>query len=256
MRILLSLMAAALLLVPLIPSAGCAQPDMNALLARAEKGDAKAQYDYGEWLLRAGRGDRALPWFKKAAEKGHIHALASKLTMEDGTAEEQAFVLARLQAMPQDAMTLKMLAYCHFRGVGVPKDMGKFAELMARAAAMGDMDAQLELGKCHYFGKGAVKDERKAAELAGMSARQGSGDAQVFLGMLLQRGKGVAQDEKAAVSWYMKAAMQGHPAGMRHLGDCYARGEGVAPDRAKAVEWYRKAADAGDEKAAKRLKEM
>ena len=59
-------------------------------------------------------------------------------------------------------------------GEGVPKDLGKAAELLQKAADQGYAPAQLNLGELYEKGEGVPKDLGKAAELYKKAADQGN----------------------------------------------------------------------------------
>ena len=61
------------------------------------------------------------------------------------------------------------------------------------------------VGKCYKDGKGVQKDRKKAVEHFAKAARLGNADAQYQLGKAYLKGKGVAADEKKARTWLSKA---------------------------------------------------
>ena len=87
---------------------------------------------------------------------------------------------------------------------------------------------------------------KRAAEL-------GDVKAQFNLGWVYGNGQGVAKDEAEAVKWYRKAAEQGDAKAQFNLGLMYANGQGVAKDDSEATKWFRKAAEQGNKNAPKRL---
>jgi len=66
-------------------------------------------------------------------------------------------------------------------GKGVPKDLGKAAELFQRAADQGYAPAQDDLAMLYSLGKGVPEDFGKAAELYKKAADQGNQRAIVNL---------------------------------------------------------------------------
>src|SRR5262249_36761294 len=69
-------------------------------------------------------------------------------------------------------------------------------------------------------------------------------------------GKGVEKNEAEAAKWYRLAADQGHAIAQSMLGSMYNIGLGVPHDRVLAYMWTSLAEAQGDQKAAKRLKDM
>ena len=115
------------------------------------------------------------------------------------------------------------------------------AEPYEKAAARGDVGAQVYLGNLYTEGKGVAQDYSKAAKFYEKAAAQGDALAEVNLGMLYYRGKGVAQDYSKAAELYRKSADQGNAAGQAYLGSLYAEGKGVQRDYQKAIELFHNA---------------
>ena len=158
-------------------------------------------------------------------------------------------------------------------GQGVPKDVGKAADLYQKAANQGHAGAQFNLGLLYVYGRGVSKDLGKAAELFQKAANQGHAGAQNNLAWLYENGWGVPQDFGKATELYQKAANQGNQDAIANLkrlskpaepkqGDAatqfslalqYENGEGVPKDLGKAAELYQKAADQGNAAAQNNL---
>jgi hypothetical protein len=91
-------------------------------------------------------------------------------------------------------------------GRGVPKDLGKPAELYQKAADRGFAAAQNNLGELYYHGRGVTKDLGKAADLYQKAADQGNPDAQTNLAWLHVHGEGVPKDFGKAAELFQKGA--------------------------------------------------
>lgn len=117
-------------------------PELRALQAKAEAGDANAQFALGE-AYRAGRGvtadpETAIMWYRRAANQGHIRA-----------SEELGFALFahgdRREAMPYvekaaargDARALYVLGTAHFNGDYTSRDWPLAYAQTMRAASSG-----------------------------------------------------------------------------------------------------------------------
>jgi FOG: TPR repeat, SEL1 subfamily len=161
-------------------------------------------------------------WAKKA--------LADGLTAKAKNSVEAQTVLGRL----------------YESGLGVPKDLGKAAELYQKAADQGLASAQVNLGAFYYLGEGVPMDLEKAKELYQKAADQGLAVGERNLGTLYKHGEGVPMDLEKARELYQKAADQGLASAQVNLGALYEHGEGVPMDLEKARELYQKAADQGD----------
>jgi len=136
-----------------------------------------------------------------AAKQGNQPAI-SNLNTPSKPAEAQL-------ADQQDAATNFSLGRRYYHGEGVPKDLGKAAELYQKAADQGFDRAQCGLAGFYYFGKAVPKDLGKAAEFFQKAADQGLADAQYGLGVLYENGEGVPKDLAKARVLYQAAADQG-----------------------------------------------
>jgi TPR repeat protein len=187
--------------------------------AKAEKGNAKAQFDLGFRYYSGIDGEtnavEAVNWWRKAAEQG--------------LAEAQSY-----------------LGHCYENGEGVKKDVAEAAKWYRKAAEQNDALSQLSLGGCYYGGTGVEKDVAEAAKWYGKAATQGLAGAQGLLGSFYANGEGVTQDYSEALKWYRKAANQGDDFAQNNLGSMYANGRGVPQDYVEAYKWYNLAAAQGN----------
>jgi TPR repeat protein len=141
-------------------------------------------------------------------------------------------------------------------GNGVPKDLGKAAQLYREAAELGDPEGETRYGVVLLRGVGVTRDYSQAIIWIRKAAEQGFGKAQDILGLIYAAGAGVAVDYNQAFLWTWKAAEQGIPTAEWHLGELYAKGIGVSVNREQAAIWYRKAAAAGVQAAQNELAEL
>ena len=141
--------------------------------------------------------------------------------------------------------------------------MKQAAELWAKAAKQGNVNAQYELAECYYFGEGERKDDGKAIEWYHKAAMQGHSRAQYRLGLCyIEKGLDREIDVAMTTEWFRKAAEcfqkaadQGDIDAQYNLAKCYELGTGIEKDLAKAAEWYRKAASQGDADAKRKIEE-
>lgn len=117
------------------------------------------------------------------------------------------------------------------------------AELL-RAAALGDVDAQHELGVVYEEGRLVRRDPRRAERWHLAAAEQGNRDAQADLCSGFLEG-GLRESLTDAAEWCGKAAEQGDATAAFHLANMYANGEGVEQDRGAANRLYQTAAQGG-----------
>ena len=199
------------------------------LRARAEKGDARAQFKLGD-CYRTGEGVtrdiiQAVDWYRRAAEHG-------------------------------DAGGQNALGVCYLTGTGVVKDAAEALKWLRQATEQGLAKAQCNLGNCYYSGTGVAKDPAEAVPWFRKAADQEYVEAQYNLGVCYQEGQGVTTDPVEAAKWFRRAAEQGFVTAQNDLGLCYVRGEGVVRDDVEAYKWLSLARAQGDEHSPKALQSL
>lgn len=199
---------------PVIPQ----QADVDPAVATAI---AEESFRKGAALVRDGRIDQSVQWYRRAATHGH-----------DGA----QWILGTMYLM----------------GRGVDADPAVAAAWYRQAAESGHADAQLSLANMYLRGEGVRRDATEAARLLGLAADQGHPQAQFNLGALYYNGDGVERDYAAAQRWMEKAARQGNADAQYTLGRMYsAPHDGVRLDRMRAHAWYSLAAANGNEMSEK-----
>jgi TPR repeat protein len=205
---------------PLAP----ATPAVDALKARAQAGDAHAQYELAERYSN-GQGlpmDRGLAfrWYGAAAAQGLAKA---------------EYALARY----------------HDGQIGDKLDLQQALALTTRAAEHGHVPAQTELGFLYFNGSGsATRNLPLSFHWFKQAADNGSVPAQCMMGDFYKRGLGnVRQDYAQALKWYRLTAVKDDKCASKsqfELHDLYASGKGVVKDMDTATRWLKKAAEAGN----------
>ena len=102
-------------------------------------------------------------------------------------------------------------------------------------------------------GEGIAKDPKTALRKMARAADLGLVTAQADLGEMLANGEAGPPDVAAAVPWLTSAAAAGHPIAAFELAKIYDEGTAVPQDLLKARLLYKIAAEAGIADAAKRL---
>jgi hypothetical protein len=204
---------------PVIQSPTNTTVSLKEWQARAERGDASAQYDLG-WFYYSGEGlpqnyAEAVKWTRKAAEQGHAYAQYN-------------------------------LGCFYHNGQGVSQDYVEEAKWYRRAAEQGIGGAQFAIANAYYFGQGVPQDYSQAVKWFRKAAEQGDASAQHDLGVAYRDGQGIKQDYQEAARWFRKSAEQGLLQGQYDLSWCYQTGNGVAQDYTEAVIWLRKPAEQGN----------
>jgi len=166
-------------------SAPAEQPvdsELARLTAKAEAGDADAQYDLGV-RYRDGIGTEAnystaADWFESAAQQGHVPSQLG-------------------------------LGIMYRQGLGRPRDLDLAKLWLHAAARAGDADAQKLLGEVYVDSQAAAPDYFQAARWFRAAADQGVVDAQFNMGVLYEGGLGVPRDFGQAYYWFLLAAKAG-----------------------------------------------
>ena len=179
----------------------------ESFVARAEQGDARAQYLVASYYA-TGRGVvkdevQAVKWYRKAAVQGNAQAQYS-------------------------------LGFHYVRSLGVAGDDVEAAKWWRKAADQGHADAQYALGNCYAHGQGVTEDGVEAVKWYRKAAEQGDAQAQHLLAYRYSKGLGIAKDNVEAAKWYRMAAEQGDTASQTALGECYAEGLGVVRNEVEA----------------------
>jgi serine/threonine protein kinase len=160
------------------------------------------------------------------------------------------------------------------KGEGVRQDVDLARHYFEAAAARGNLDALVWIGRQYYssgdyeraaehfkraahaehldgiyqyagllrFALGVDRDDVRAASLYKMAADQGHTQSQSRYGQMLEDGLGVARNVKEAVKYYQMAADQACREGMFHLATMYQNAKHVTRNMPEAIRLYRMAA--------------
>jgi len=233
----------------------------ESLGARAEQGDADAQYKLG-YAYVFGQDVRqnlreALKWFRMAAEQGYPDAQYAlgvvydegKGVLQDYREALKWFRMAAEQGYP-DAQYALGVVYAN--GQGVPQDLlyydravvggiGINNRAVARAGGINDRAVAGGDGVAAYYssGQGVSRDYGEAVKWFRMAAEQGHSEAQFALGLMYQRGQGVSRDRIQAHIWFNLAAMKGNADAVKQRDSLAVRmtSEQIAEAHRLAAEW-------------------
>jgi TPR repeat protein len=194
--------------------------DPDDIKAKAEAGDAKAQYHLA-MIYEVGIGfppDRpaSLRWFQEAAKKEVVGA------------------------------QFKMGSYYHSGGPKIDPDLRKAVEMTFKAAKQGNLFAKHNLGIFYQDGIGVTRNPQEAIKWFREAAEGGFGEAQNHLGYCYDGGLNVVQDKQAAIKWYSLSAKQGHARALSNLASKYMSGEGVEKDFGIARRYLLESAQKGE----------
>jgi len=201
-----------------------AQPETVAeLRAKAEQGDAEAQYEFG-CMNDIGCLDETV--------------LNNGLDLEiDALGDAEAARWYRLAAEQGQAAAQSRLGDFYQFGYGVPRDYAEAVRWHRAAAEQGGAVAQFNLGVRYARGHGVPQNDVETVRWYRLAAEQGYAVAQYNLGLMYAIGRGVPQDDGEAVRWYRLAAEQGHADAQCDLGLMYEVGVGVSQDYVAAHVW-------------------
>ncbi len=147
------------------------------------KGADMDEFDRANGYLDAGDGEKAMPIFRKLAERGRLDAMHSIAHTylygiggigQDYDMAFSWFTRAAKNGCPQAMYHLGM---CNAKGYGTSVDHALSAEWYCRSAEHGDEDAMYELGNCYEKGLGVKADAAKAREWYRRAAGLGQADA-------------------------------------------------------------------------------
>ena len=255
-------------------------PAIEALKAKAQAGDPKAQNQLGvRYLIGDGvekDPKQAVEWYRKAAHSGYADALFNLGTAYyngDGVGVDDSAALAYFAAASErgsapaaDAIRRlnteldnveiargylllgDMLAGNLQNAQDVlPRDYQAARRAFEKSAEFSPA-ALIHLAQMELGGKGGPPNAEKAKEYCLRADKLHDPSGSYCVGLLYENGKLGQKDYQVARDWYLKAAKRGFAPAAYNLGNLYAQGNGVAADPIAAFGWYCLGAD-GDARA-------
>ena len=188
--------------------------------------------------------EKAIEWFRKAAERGEVcsaHALG-KLLLSTDTPDDGVRWLkyAAGKAYHYSQYTLGKL---YLKGEHVSQDVDKGLEYLRASAGQDNQFAQYTLGKLYLKGEYVSQDVDTALEYLRASAEQRNQFAQYTLGKLYLKGKYVKKDVGVALGYLRASAGQKNQFAQYTLGKLYLKGEYVKKDVGLALEYLKASAE-------------
>ncbi|CAF2524982.1 unnamed protein product [Rotaria sp. Silwood2] len=182
----------------------------------ADRGDPQAQYGIGQlYYFRDIAYDKALYYFRLAAENGNVNALA---------------YLGKLYSEKNDF---------------IQQNNETAVQFFQSAADKGNPIGQAGLGLAYYHGAGVERDYDKAFRLFHLSADQSYAEGQLMLGVMYYNGQGIRRDFKMALKWFQAASQSGHVLAYYNLAQMHATGTGVLRSCPTATELFKSVAERG-----------
>lgn len=236
---------------------------LNAIIKKADSGDADAQNTVGTWYYTGVNNCKkdyktALQYWAKSAKQGNAMAIGNMaICYQTGHGIQKDSLMAvslydksiqkgntailnelEKESKKGDAFSSMYLAHCYDKAIGTKKDAKKVATYYIAAAKQGSVEAMRLAGLSLLNGNNA----EQAAKFFESGAKNGDVSSTYWFGKLLLEGKGVKSDKQKAITMLTKAADKNFPMAFYQLGECYKNGTGVDKDAAKATEYYGKAA--------------
>ena len=147
--------------------AGEVRVPIAQLRAKAEQGDAAAQYQLGQAYdhgteVKKNVAEAAL-WYQKSAEQGYAAAennLGSLYQFGEGVPQSNVEAVKWYQkALDQGyPAAYSNLGYMYDKGLGVAEDKTHAVTLYRSAAEKGNLEGMLNLGFSYWMGEGVAKD--------------------------------------------------------------------------------------------------
>ena len=188
-------------------------PTFDEIKAKAEKGDAEAQFELGTNLWWTDE-TKAMAWLLKAAAQNH--------------------------------RTACFFAGVYFSTSGSPDyNPSKAFEFYSRGARLGDAGCEFFAGQAYVFGDGTTTNIAEGIKWIGKAADQDYALAAYSLAEWYYKGTFGSKNLTNAIYWYEKAAAQTDDFtthAQLQLGRIFAG----AANYGEAIKWTRKAAEAGD----------
>ncbi|WP_049752351.1 bifunctional trypsin-like peptidase domain-containing/SEL1-like repeat protein [Pelodictyon luteolum] len=239
--------------------------EIRGIRARAELGDADAQYTLGA-CYSEGDGVRkdpaeAVRWYRLAARQGNADARNSLgWAYREGNGVkrdyDRALLLFRMAAEQNEQYAQNNLGLMYMNGEGVKQDNAEAFKWFCMSAAQGNGYGRCNIGEMYVKGQVVEQNYEEAMKWFRLAAEKDGNDAAYWIGWLYEEGKGVPADPDEAARWYRIAAGSTDPNGLLSIGEMYEKGLGVPGSISNAEKWYRKACRAGEKDACERLKRL
>ena len=213
-------------------------------------GDRVAEFYLG-YMYKHGKGvakdlEKAVEWYRKAAERGYVPAVNdyAVATLEQSARFEEEFARIRKSFVGGHEDVLRLENEAEVLRKNVRERAVRFLQSLAE---YGNPTTQFNLGiMCIYDYDGLPEDLKKPEEWFQKAANQGHVPAQYYLARTYEEGLGgVTPDLEKALEWYTKAAKRDEPEGpkARSLREAFMRAKaatpGYAPAQSRLAEMYR-----------------
>lgn len=174
------------------------------------------------WALLSDNPARAEKQLYKLAKKGDLEALEvlnayyeqcvtkAKTPKEASVIRQKALKVALFGAKHNSPYWLILAGEMYRYGVGTDKDERKAFSYYEKAAALGDVDGIVKVGRAHLNGAGVPVDYQKSLRFFESAASQNNPEAMVMIAYQYENGKGIAVDYEKALEWLARAEQSCH----------------------------------------------
>jgi len=233
--------------------------------ARADGGDAKAEFAMGE-SLKCSERHESIAWYRKSAAQGYPAAEVAMAGRSSDPGERLNWL--RKAASQGSATGMYLLGWRYAAGPLVARDEAAAARLFLQAARQGQNSAATALGNLYATGAGVPMNEsraifwfrKQAPFFAAAEYRREIAEALYERGDAYETGdsnlfRNFDKNDAEAMRFYRMAADRHHPQAEMRIGRAFVDGWQVQKDPTKALDWYRRAARDHSHEAAMALGE-
>jgi TPR repeat protein len=202
-------------------------PELIPVLARAEKGDVDAQFEffqkYRHLATTKEAQAEAAKWCIKAAEQGHVGALGFAYDLYDygqGVPKDSAKAfewLLKAAEAKSSGMLSRWVAERYEQGRGTKQQPQMAINWYEKALDQNDVVSAYRLGKIYWNGKGVPSNIEEAIGYFHEAFFLGSDGARYYLAQAYAEGKGVTKDPVQAYAWIKNVSSDAEGATLRNL---------------------------------------
>lgn len=219
-----------------------ADPTLAGAIKAAEKGDLRAHlvlgYAYAQGERVEQNLDEAIRWYRGAALRGDAAAsfnlgmvyMFRAVTLDFPLLEE----IYAAGAQANEPLALYKVGYA-----GQFLHRHNALDLLKKAAAQGQPDAQLELATIYAEGKMMQDPDPVAVAEFLKKAAPHRAEAKFRLARAYLNGEGVMKSTKLAAQWFRAAADEGHRRAQQEYGFMLSNGTGMPANEKEAERWWR-----------------
>lgn len=222
---------------------------LNFATFAADNGLPDAQVMVAHIYLRGLSGivdhNKAADYYRKAAAQQNSDAFMGLGEMAQRSlagltpSDAMTWFSSAAQAGRKDAM--RAIGEMYLKGQGVTPDSDKAEFWLAKAAQMGDSQADRKMADSLF-----ETDPVKALEYYEKAAAGGDHEAAYIAALMYEENYEIRPDTTRMTALMRQAAESGHAAAQADYGLLVYQGRGTAPDITGAAKWFEKSAHGGD----------